>query len=239
MEHSNIQRNDMDSDVLQAQRVCRYVSIFSLIITICIILIGIAAFIAAPTLPSTEIWTYIMQHIPPFFKGFLAISLLAMTMSTTDSDLNVCSVIVSHDIYASLQNISRMPVISPLLLARCTTIIVGLTAMFLAFKYNNLLELLCLVIDFFVPIVTAPFLLAVYGFRGSSPTALIGMATGIGAILAWNRWIEPTTGINGAFFCMLAAHYLLPQPAGTGWLPPDKIYLQRQQEKERIRNMYL
>ncbi|AWN81356.1 Sodium/glucose cotransporter [Candidatus Cardinium hertigii] len=241
MEHSNIQRIYMASDVIQAQRVCRYVSIFSLIITICTILIGIAAFIAAPTLPSTEIWTYIMQHIPPFFKGFLAISLLAMSMSTADSDLNACSVIVSHDVYASLQNIRRMPVISPLLLARCTTVIVGLTAMFLAFKHNNLLELLCLVIDFFVPIVTAPFLLAVYGFRGSSRTALIGMATGIGTILAWNRWIEPTTGINGAFLCMLAnglamlaAHYLLPQPVGTGWVPPDKIYLQKQQEKQRI-----
>ncbi|MDD9140209.1 MAG: hypothetical protein NQ127_04840, partial [Candidatus Cardinium sp.] len=78
-----------------------------------------------------------------------------------------------------------------------------------------------------VPIITAPFLLAVYGFRGTSRTALIGMATGIVAILAWNRWIKPITGINGAFPCMLAnglamlaAHYLLPQPAGTGWFPP-------------------
>ncbi|MDD9140168.1 MAG: hypothetical protein NQ127_04635, partial [Candidatus Cardinium sp.] len=34
---------------------------------------------------------------------------------------------------------------------------------------------------------------------------------------------------------MLAAHYLLPQPAGTGWFPPDKTYQQRQQEKERIK----
>ncbi|AWN81775.1 Sodium/glucose cotransporter [Candidatus Cardinium hertigii] len=241
MEHSNIQRIYMASDVLQAQRVCRYVSIFSLIITVCIILIGIAAFIAAPTLPSTEIWTYIMQHIPPFFKGFLAISLLAMAMSTADSDLNACSVIVSHDVYGSLQHVKRIAVLSPLLLARCATIVVGLSAMFLAFKYNNLLELLRLLINFFVPVVTAPFLLAVYGFRGSSRTALIGMATGIGAILAWKQWIESTTDIDGSFFCMLAnglamlvAHYLLPQPAGTGWLPPDKIYLQRQQEKKRI-----
>ncbi|ROT47544.1 hypothetical protein [Candidatus Cardinium hertigii] len=100
--------------------------------------------------------------------------------------------------------------------------------MVLAFYRNDLLDLLKLTFAFTVPIITAPFVLAVFGFRGSGRTALIGMATGIVTIIAWNQWIEPTTGIDGSFVCMLAnglamlaAHYLLPQPPGTGWIEPD------------------
>jgi hypothetical protein len=82
--------------------------------------------------------------------------------------------------------------------------------------------------------------LAIYGFRGTSPTALIGIATGTLTILAWKRWIEPTTEIDGSFPCMLAnglammaAHYLLPQPECKGWVEPDDEFKQVQQAKAR------
>jgi hypothetical protein len=59
------------------------------------------------------------------------------------------------------------------------------------------------------------------------------MATGIVTIIAWNQWIEPKTEIDGAFvamlangLAMLAAHYLLPQPPGTGWAS-QMIHLSR------------
>ncbi|WP_109997141.1 sodium:solute symporter family transporter [Candidatus Cardinium hertigii] len=111
---------------------------------------------------------------------------------------------------------------SPIWLARLTSIVVGLCAMLLAFCCKDLLALLMLAIALYVPIVTAPFVLALFGFRCNSCTALIGVITGILAILAWNRWSKPITGMDGSFFCMLASdlvmlvtHYLLPQPAGT------------------------
>ena len=96
--------------------------------------------------------------------------------------------------------------------------------------------------SFSLPVITLPALLAVFGFRGTSRTALIGMGTGALAILTWNKWVKSTTDIDGSFVCMLAnglammvAHYLLKQPDGTGWLKPDNVFRQIQQEDSRKR----
>ncbi|MDD9139878.1 MAG: HD domain-containing protein [Candidatus Cardinium sp.] len=241
IEPTTIQRIYMASGPIQARKMFIHTGIFSFIINGFITLIALFLFIKAPTLSVAEIWPYVFENIPTLLKGCIAISLLAMAMSTADSRLNACAVLVSHDIVGSIQVRKEIADKYKLRLARCTTLIVGVCAMLLAFQESDLLSLLKLAFDVSVPIITAPFLLAVYGFCGTSRTALIGMATGILAILAWNQWIEPTTDIDGAFPCMLAnglamltAHYLLPQPAGTGWVPPDKIYQQIQQEKARI-----
>ena len=112
--------------------------------------------------------------------------------------------------------------------------------MLLAFYHNDLLDLLKLSFTFSVPIVTAPFTLAIFGFRGTSRTALVGMATGALAIWAWNQWVKPETGMDGAFFCMIAnglammtAHYLLPQPVDAGWVELDDDFKQIQQANAR------
>ncbi|AWN81640.1 hypothetical protein DK880_00311 [Candidatus Cardinium hertigii] len=267
---AKIQRLYMSSGTVQAHKVFWYSSIFNIIITGCVVLIGLFAFVNSDSLPKETVWNHIMESIHPIFKGLISISLLAMAMSTADSKLNTCAIMISHDLIESIKNIKfpcvhshqnrfmariisvldlcLKPVLAyPIRLARITTLIIGFLAMVLAFKYKDLLKLMTLVINLYVPVVTAPFILSVFGFRSSSRTAVIGMITGVLTMKAWNQWIKPSTipstviGVDGAFFCMLAnglamllAHYLLPQPAGTGWVPPDKIYLQRQQEKERI-----
>ncbi|UWW97142.1 MAG: sodium:solute symporter family protein [Candidatus Cardinium sp.] len=242
---TTIQRLYMASDPLQAQKVFSYGSIFSLLIEGCIILVGLFIFVGTPDLPKEKIWSYIMHNIPSTFKGFFSISLLAMSMSTADSYLNSCAVMVSHDIVGSVRGVKKTPYVYQIRIARLTTIVIGLCAMCVAFWCRDLLKLMFLAIDFSIPIVTAPFILAVFGFRGTSRTSLIGMATGTLAILVWSKWVEPLDpeiGIDGAFPCMLAnglammaAHYLLKQPKGTGWVKPDSMFTQIQQENARKR----
>ncbi|AWN81355.1 High-affinity proline transporter PutP [Candidatus Cardinium hertigii] len=236
-----IQRIYMASSPIQARKLFLYSSTFAMVIKGFITLIALLLFVKMPTLYKDQVWPYIFETLPVIFKGLIAISILAMAMSTADSMLNIGSIMVSHDIVGNIQTTKVLTDKHKLVLARLTVLIIGVCALLLVFWKRDLLSLLYLAFDFSVPIITAPFLLSVYGFRGSSRTALIGMATGIVAILAWNRCVEPITAINGAFpsmlangLAMLAAHYLLPHPAGTGWVPPDKIYQQRQQEKARI-----
>ncbi|ROT47113.1 sodium:solute symporter family protein [Candidatus Cardinium hertigii] len=228
IEPTRIQRVYMSSGIIQAKKVFLYAGLFSLLIMILILLIGLFVFVGAPELSVKEIWPYIMKNISPFAQGLISISLLAMTMSTADSKLNACAVMVSHDILESIRGIRIISKAYQFMLARLTSLVIGLCAMVLAFYRNDLLDLLKLTFAFTVPIITAPFVLAIFGFRGSGRTALIGMATGIVTIIAWDQWIEPKTGIDGSFVCMLAnglamlaAHYVLPQPPGTGWVEPD------------------
>lgn len=55
------------------------------------------------------------------------------------------------------------------------------------------------------------------------------MVIGVLIIVAWNKWVNRATGIDGPFvgivangLAMMAAHYLLPQPEDKGWVELDK-----------------
>ncbi|TDG94184.1 sodium:solute symporter family transporter [Cardinium endosymbiont of Culicoides punctatus] len=239
IEPPTIQRIYMASSPIQAKRVFLYTSVLRFVIIIFIVLVGIAVFVDAPDLATEEVWKHIIGNMHPFLKGLICISLLALTMSTADSSLNSCSVLISHDIVESMRG-KKTTISNGLRLARVTSLIVGLSAMIVTFYYKDILELLKLSFDFSVPIITAPFVLAVLGFRGTSTTALIGMVTGAVTITAWNKWVEPKTDIDGSFFCMLAngiammvAHYSRPQPEGTGWMKEDDEAKQKRQAQER------
>ncbi|MGI2298744.1 sodium:solute symporter family transporter [Candidatus Cardinium hertigii] len=239
---TTIQRIYMASNSIQASKVFFYSGIFRIIITIFIILVSLFVFIDAPELPVANIWNYIMNSIPPMFKGCLGISMIAMAMSTADSYLNICSVTISHDIVEVIRGVKKATSSYQLRLLRISSVIVGLLSMLLAFSCRDLLALLKLALNVRTPITDAPLILAIFGFRGTARTALIGMFTGTLSILAWNKWIAPTTDIHGAFPCMLAnglamlaAHYLLKQPESAGWVGPDHRFKQMEQENARKR----
>ena len=227
----------MSSSPIQAKKVFLYGNFFGMLIFFAIVLIGLFVFIINPTLPEMEVWEYIMANISPTFKGCIAIVLLAMTMSTADSSLHACSIVVSHDMMEIIQGTKGSPSHAyQIRLAKLTVIATGLLAMLLSLYYKNPLELIIWGMALSTPIISAPFILAIFGFRGTSRTALIGMAISVLATLSWNKWIKPLTGIEGDFYCimanglaMMAAHYLLPQPAGKGWVGINDQYKRMQQ----------
>lgn len=240
---SMMQRIYMSSGVIQAKKVFYYTSIFNLLIVSFIIFIGLFTVVAIDHLTIEEIWPYIISQCPPILQASILIGLIAMTMSTADSSLNSCATMITHDLLANTY--SKWNILSKknqLYIVRISSVAIGLLAMIIAFYCKDLFRLLCWALQVSVPITAAPLLLAIFGFRGTTRTALIGMTTGALTILAWNKWVESKTGIDGSFLAMvanglamMAAHYLLKQPAGTGWVKPDDTFKQIQQENSRKR----
>ena len=230
------QRLYMASSVMQAKKVFLISSIFRLCIISVILLIGVFVFVADPHLPSTAIWPAITRDLAPVFKGLLAIGLLAMAMSTADSALNACSVMVIHDIIGTLSN-KKVSSKAQLMLVRITSFVVGMLAMWLTFYQKDLLALLMLGNAFALPIVGAPLLFAIYGFRTSCRTALIGMATGVITILLWKKYLSELEGSVPAMLAngiaMLLAHYSFPRQSHEGWQQPDLEYQQLKQARQR------
>lgn len=226
---SAVQRVYMSSSPIQAYKVFKRVTIFSLIICACIISVGLLIFVGDPTLPVTGIWSYILDDMPAVYKGCVVISLLAMTMSTADSSLHTAAIMVSHDMVETIRGVKKAPYTHQLRLAKLTVLVVGLLAMIITVYYPNLFALSKFVFSYltscFIVTVTPPFILAVFGFRGSTHTALVGMTIGILVGLAWETYLEPKLGINNRIIAiisnglaMMATHYLLPQPPGKGWI---------------------
>ncbi|MCT4697299.1 sodium:solute symporter family protein [Candidatus Cardinium sp. TP] len=230
LDPSVVQRIYMASSPIQAYKVFCRVTLFSFIIIGCIVSIGLLAFVGNPMLPATTIWPYILADMPPVYKGCVVLSLLGMAMSSADSNLHTTAIMVSHDIVESIRGIKTIPYVHQLRLAKLTTLVTGLLAMIITVYYSDLLQLSKFVftsnMTFFKIIIIPPFSLAVFGFRGSARTVLIGMTIGILTALTLGKWLKLTIGgigwgllpmvANG--LAMMAAHYLLPQPADKGWI---------------------
>ncbi len=229
---SAVQRVYMSSGPIQAHKVFLRVTLFSVIILACIVLMGLLVFVGDLTLPVTEIWPYILADMPPVYKGCVVISLLGMAMATADSSLHTAAIMFSHDMVESIRGIQVVSYVHQLRLAKYTALITGLLAMIVTVYYPNLFQLSHFVFNAliicFEATIAAPFILAILGFRGSLPTALIGMAIGALTALILKKWPQIDIGIGVGFLAMvanglamMAAHYLLPQPADKGWVGRD------------------
>lgn len=240
---SMMQRMYMSSGVTQAKKVFYYTSIFNLLIVGFIIFIGLFTIISINHLSIEEIWPYIVGQCPPILQASILIGLIAMTMSTADSSLNNCATMLTHDLLANIY--SKWHMLSEkhqLYIVRISSLVTGLLAMIIAFYCNDLFRLLCWALQVSVPITAAPLLLAVFGFRSTSRTALIGMGTGVFTILIWNKLVQSSTGIDGSVLAMLAnglammsAHYLSKQPKDRWWIGIDDTFKQIKQENSRKR----
>ncbi|MDN5246781.1 MAG: hypothetical protein QWI37_00840 [Candidatus Cardinium sp.] len=99
IEPACIQNVYMSSSPCQAKKMFLYAGIFGCIIMVCLSLAGLFIFAWVPqNLSGMEIWHYIIAHTSPWLKGIICTCLLAVTMSTADSRLHICSVMISYDI---------------------------------------------------------------------------------------------------------------------------------------------
>lgn len=229
IEPAFIQNAYMSSGPRQAKKMFLYAGIFGSVMMVCCSLVGLFIFSwVPPNLSGMEIWNYIMAHTSPLLKGVICTCLLAMTMSTADSRLHICSVMISYDILPNILPVRFRKNLSSAYhyrMAHMAILVVTMLAIPLALSssYRIVDKVVLWYGRLYVPVAVAPFILAVLGFRSAPRTALIGMAAGALAVFAWRKWIFPLLGTNdGVFPCMLvnglvmlAAHYLLPQPNHT------------------------
>ncbi|WP_432466249.1 sodium:solute symporter family protein [Candidatus Cardinium hertigii] len=227
-----IQHIYMSTSPIQVKKVFLRVTLWGLIISGGIFLIALFVFIGDSTLLKEEIWLHILTDMSPAYRICVVISILVMTISTGDFALHIAAIMVSHDMMESMRGIQATPYIQQLRLSKLIKLVGGLLAMIITFYHPNLFALTKFIFEYFIGCfaitVVPPFILAVFGFRGTASTALMGMAIGILVILTWNHWVQPKIEIDGKFIAiisngltMVAAHYLLFQPPGKGWIEPD------------------
>jgi Na+/proline symporter/signal transduction histidine kinase len=181
-----IQRIGMSKGVEQARK--------SFIVAGCVVILlllvtcwtGVLLFAENPNLdPNTLLPHIIESYTYTGLKGLTAICIMAVIMSTADSYLNAASVLLTNDIIKPL----KLEFISKgreLVLLRLVSLFIGIAAFFLACEAGSLFQLLLLTFGFYMPVVTVPLLLAIFGFRTSSKIVLLGMLAGILTILFWS-----------------------------------------------------
>ena len=92
---------------------------------------------------------------------------------------------------------------------------------------------------FYMPVVSVPFIFAIFGFRSSSKSVLIGMISGFTAAIIWEFFIK-IAGIDGVIpgmfanlVTLLGSHYLLKQPGGWVGIKKPGPLLEARKLKQR------
>ncbi len=206
--------------ILMAKNVNQARNAFAFAAFICFIMGGLGCVIGTvmlahnPNLNPDSLVTYVVDNYSyTGLKGLTVIGILAMTMSSADSCINAAAVTFAHDLMRSSRN--------ALHLSRIFAMFIGIFATILALSTNSLYDLLLLTGNVYIPVVTMPLLLAIFGFRTTPRVALIAMTAGITTVITLRIFIESLTGVDSIIpgmianaVAMLLSHYLLNEDGG-------------------------
>jgi signal transduction histidine kinase len=119
----------------------------------------------------------------------------------------------------------------------------GLAALTVALSFDNFFELTLMATNFYMPIVTIPLTLAIFGFRSTSKSVLAGMTAGAITVIIWRNYFYET-GLDSVIPAMLSnlitifiTHYFLKQPGGwVGIKDKESLTLFKLERKRKWQN---
>ncbi|AFC71143.1 sodium:solute symporter family transporter [Rickettsia australis] len=189
--------------------------------------------------PSVNTNALFLQIIKSYigFNGLIVGVIMAMIISSTNSYINVAAVTFTNDIIkkASL-NYNYI-----------TAITIGLIGFIISLYTKDLINLFLLLTSIYLPLITLPLILLIYGFKSSAKSFFIGMIAAILTIILWQIFalravlgiypILPATIVNLLFF--LGSHYILKQPGGFNSLKePLAVKIIRQERKRKFLTLF-
>ena len=187
---------------------------------------------------------YVMDHYLSYgLKGIFVVGIMAMVMSTADSYINSSAVLLSYDFSRSIG--IELTEQKQLRLARFCSLFVGMAALSVSLFAENLLGLLLSVYSFYMPIVTVPFTLAIFGFRSTSKALLISMVAGFFTVVYFELFSDKyhiISGIPGtlvSFVFLIGSHYILGEKGGWVGIKDQWQLDALRLKKERRRRLFI
>ncbi|GAA5252436.1 sodium:solute symporter family transporter [Candidatus Rickettsia kedanie] len=233
---SIFQRILMAKDTKQISKTFFISAIICLCLSALFIWIVILLLSQDPSVNTNELFLQIIKSYIGL-NGLIFGVIMAMIISSTNSYINVAAVTFTNDIIkkASL-NYNYI-----------TAITIGLIGFIISFYTKDLINLLLLLTSIYLPLITLPLILLIYGFKSSAKSFFIGMIATILTIILWQIFalravlgiypILPATIVNLLFF--LGSHYILKQPGGFNSLKePLAIKIIRQERKRKFLTLF-
>ncbi|NRB10387.1 MAG: sodium:solute symporter family protein [Rickettsiaceae bacterium] len=193
-------------------------ALVALVIYIFTSIIGVLIFSYNSDLEANNLLVYVIHnYFTVGIRGVLILGVLAMVMSTADSYLNSGAVLFAHDICKPLNKTFS----NELLISKIFSVILGIIAVLLTLSSDSILDLILLTDNFYMPVVTVPLVLAIFGFRTSKKIVMISITLAVTSVVLWKIFIQPITEIDslipGIFTnltTILLLHYLI---GSTNW----------------------
>lgn len=161
--------------------------------TVCVI--GLTAYVLFPDVadPNEVFLIFTNNLMPVGLKGLAVAGLLAVIMSSADSFMNTAGLSFSHDMLKPIYG-DRLSDKHELFATKLITLLVGIGAIYLSFKYDTILELLLLTFNFWGPVVTMPLVFGVFGVKASSKSFYGAAISGSLMVFIWRSYIADIAG---------------------------------------------
>ena len=193
-----IQRALIDKDSSQTTKAIYLKSVLYAIFLIFITINGLIAFILYPEIKPSLALPYLIDHIIPVgVRGVVIAGLLAAVMSTADSDLNITSITLVKDFFKPIFNLSNQG--KMLIIARITNIIIGSLAIFIALRFNSVVDLVIFIAGFWGPIILVPLIFGLYDITIPKFALIFTCFSGGTSFLLWEYFMAATNNLKSVF----------------------------------------
>ena len=153
---ATFQRISMAQNIRQVQKSFTYSALFFLALVSLLIWISILLLANDPhlNLANNNVITHLIdRYTTTGLKGLLAVAIMAMVMSTADSNINAATILVMQNIIKPFKIKLRhlMP------LTRLLAFLIGCTGLLITFLVKDILRIALLGASFYMPVITIPF----------------------------------------------------------------------------------
>ncbi|MHB9146885.1 MAG: sodium:solute symporter family protein [Candidatus Amoebophilus sp.] len=233
------QRIVMAKDLVQARKAYVYAAGISILMFLFLIWIAILLLADNPNLVASNLVNFIIDnHSYPFLKSLIGVGVVAMAVSTADSHLNASVVLFVNDILKPLEVFDKNDK-KLMLLTRALAFTLGVFALLLALSMQDLFAILLLAANFYMPIVSIPLLLAIFGFRSTKRATLMGMSAGFLTVLLGELFFSKSgfntlgIGMVANLVFLMGSHYILREKGGwVGIKEKEPLLAARQKRRE-------
>jgi len=195
------------------------------------------------TFDTNNLITYVIDHyLEVGLKGLFVIGVMSMSMSTADSYINSGAVLFSHDLCKTVG--FELSEKSQLHFTRFISCIIGIISLVVSLYFKNIWWLIYASYSFYMPIVSLPLILAIFGFRSSGLAVFLGMLGGFLTVCGLKIFTDIDNvilfGMIANLITYMSSHYLLNQSGGwVGIKEKDEFLSIRNERRAMLRDFYL
>jgi len=198
------QRLLMTSNRAQGVKAYYNMSWVFLFVVIMGVFLGLAAKVLFPGLPRGDqaLLTLITNYLPVGIFGMAVIGILAVLMSTADSYLNGCSILIVNDVlipYNEYIKNRKLLEEKKLKLARSCSLFIGIGGILFAYFHMGLFETRILVSTLWFSVILPSLYFLLFNMKVSLKGLFVSGTVGFLTATLWAAYIKPITNIDGLF----------------------------------------
>ncbi|TDG95783.1 sodium:solute symporter family protein [Cardinium endosymbiont of Culicoides punctatus] len=244
LDPARIQRFYMSSSVYQARKVYRNGAIVRAVLVFVFFSVALALHLGGHKVSTNQnVLDYIIElSYFPGMRGVLITAIIALLMSTADSNLHAASILFANDVLPVLTGKIRDANYTPSLrTVRIASVFIGFISLFVVLQTTNISQLMNKTVHLYGPAVTVPLIMSCFGFRPRSAAVLLTMLTSSAITLYRISYKAQDISQRNVFESLILSmiilfiyHYFLPKLPNTGWVgikDRSAVELQNQETK--------